>query len=241
MRKRFRRTIVALAVTIAGTLFTAHAAMTFLFVSPDNYLGIAGRSLVESYMRPVFGQNWQLFSPDPVESDMGMLVRANLAGPSGKKSQTQFLDVTSLNLDKVLHSPVPDRTARMASTILTLYTQQVSVMRRELAEEDRARAGLPAYAPDEPVTVSAPADFEPTSEELKRTNPGMRQTILQMRRVLAHIAVKAAEAHWGEEVTAVQIRVVRHEFPRFSQRANPDVGEIRHWTLGWWPTAEAKS
>ncbi|MER5644908.1 DUF5819 family protein [Streptosporangium sp. NPDC002524] len=242
MRSRVRKIVVGIAVGLAGTMFAVHAVMTFFFVSPDNYVGISGRSILDSYMKPIFGQNWQLFSPDPIESDMGMVIRAELVDPSGAKRQTEFFDTTSANnIDRVLHTPLPDRNARLASTVLALYNQQVSVMRRELANEDRARDGLPEYKRNELGPLHGTTDFEPTAEEMRRTNPGQRNVISHLKRVLAHVGLEAARQRWGPDVQAVQIRVVRHEFPRFSQRGNPDVGKVQHWTLGWWSAKEVKA
>ena len=62
---------------------------------------------------------------------------------------------------------------------------------------------------------------------------GVQADYLRARSSLIALATTSIEREYGVAPDAVQIRIVTHEFPRWSQRANTGVGDIVYTDTPW--------
>ncbi|MER7940877.1 DUF5819 family protein [Streptomyces sp. NPDC094458] len=77
----------ALALSGLGLLACAHIAMIFLYVAPSNTLTKQHGEVVDDWVFPEFEQNWKLFAPNPLQQNISVHVRAEVAdnGADGSK------------------------------------------------------------------------------------------------------------------------------------------------------------
>ncbi len=69
----------ALALSVIGLLACAHIAMIFLHVAPSNTLTKQHGEVVDDWVFPEFEQNWKLFAPNPLQQNISVHVRAEVA------------------------------------------------------------------------------------------------------------------------------------------------------------------
>lgn len=104
---------VAAAVALAGvTVFAGvHLAMVFLHVAPSNTLTKQHGAAVDEWIYPEFEQNWKLFAPNPLQQNVAVQVRAEIAGSGGAPSRTTgWIDLTAQDAEAVRGSLVPSHT-----------------------------------------------------------------------------------------------------------------------------------
>lgn len=77
-------------------LFTVHFVFTGLYLSPINPIKTKNSSLINTYMNPLFTQNWKLFAPEPVSKNNTFLVRAQF----NNGETTDWINLTSYLIDK---------------------------------------------------------------------------------------------------------------------------------------------
>jgi len=200
------------ATVIASALITTYFAAVIVHVGPLNTVKIRHGDQASRVLVPYFDQNWSLFAPDPISSERGILVRGR---ESGTARVTEWLDVTSsANSDsrsRVLLSP---RTSRIISNGLSMYLSP-NPYRALIIEK--------ATAEDLEIDESA---FELTPEE-----ESFQSNAVEM---MVRYASTRALVRWGSSIDEIQIRIVVHDFPAFSQRSQwGDVGSIRTEDLPW--------
>ncbi|MFE9722159.1 DUF5819 family protein [Streptomyces sp. NPDC005794] len=85
----------ALALSVIGLFACAHIAMIFLHVAPSNTLTKQHGEVVDDWVYPEFEQNWKLFAPNPLQQNIAVHVRAELAddGADGSKV-TRWLNLS---------------------------------------------------------------------------------------------------------------------------------------------------
>ncbi|MFF2728283.1 DUF5819 family protein [Streptomyces sp. NPDC058008] len=69
----------ALALSVMGLLACAHIAVIFLHVAPSNTLTKQHGEVVDDWVYPEFEQNWKLFAPNPLQQNISVHVRADVA------------------------------------------------------------------------------------------------------------------------------------------------------------------
>ncbi|GEA81925.1 DUF5819 family protein [Cellulomonas uda] len=203
---------VLLALGLVAAVLGTHLAVTALYVAPPNPLKYALQRPVNAWIQPFFEQNWQLFAPDPVRTDSGVLVRAT----TRDGEDTDFLTINAPYLEARHHNPLPDRSYYTVSGVMHAF-----LMSRDAAVEAAYPADPPADLP-----ILLPDD------ELADVPAHTREAYEDTLRNLHDAAADAARRTWGD-VTRIQVRLVTHEFPRWSQRHDDGLGEISHVTLPW--------
>ncbi|RIL26950.1 hypothetical protein BUY98_14775, partial [Staphylococcus gallinarum] len=98
-------------------LLILHFIFVILSVMPLNPITNKMGSFVNTYVNPVFTQNWNLFAPDPIDNNTAIQVK--YTETNNKKSE--WIDVTS-SMIKEMHvnyiSPY-NRISRMPESIVT--------------------------------------------------------------------------------------------------------------------------
>ena len=72
---RVRRVSVGLVKALAVVWLVAHFGLTVIHVMPINPLKNEIGYTADSFLKPVFVQNWSLFAPDPIQTNYNLLVR----------------------------------------------------------------------------------------------------------------------------------------------------------------------
>src|SRR5690606_28890351 len=97
-RRRSVLSLVALCVVLALVAF--HAFMTAVYDTPDARIRndvLPGRA-AKAYIEPLFLQGYQLFAPNPQDSNRSLLVRAWVEQPDGTLVTTEWVDATAAEL-----------------------------------------------------------------------------------------------------------------------------------------------
>ncbi|WP_031080349.1 DUF5819 family protein [Streptomyces sp. NRRL WC-3549] len=76
--------VAALALSVIALLACGHLAMVFLHVAPANTLTKQHGEAVDDWIYPEFEQNWKLFAPNPLQQNIAVHVRAEVAGADGR-------------------------------------------------------------------------------------------------------------------------------------------------------------
>ena len=216
-------------VSVCFTVVIAHTVMTVLHVSPINPITLDLAPVIGAYTQPFFRQNWQLFAPDPVSQENGLLVRALVKNDDGSETVTDYIDLTSPIINSI-HSTrlFPPRRTRLGTSI-----QQLLAYRDPLAERLRelqlAEDGEGAEELDDRTPERLP--LMPAEEETHEL------AIHMLRR----LATEAVQERWGDNATHIQVRFVTHDFPPFSKRKSPElIGEITTADSEWMEIIDLK-
>ncbi|MFZ4272744.1 DUF5819 family protein [Streptomyces arboris] len=98
--------VAALALSLIGLLACAQVAMVFLHVAPSNTLTKQHGKTVDDWIYPEFEQNWKLFAPNPLQQNIAVHVRAEVAGADGRRT-TDWISLTDADADAIRGSLFP--------------------------------------------------------------------------------------------------------------------------------------
>ena len=237
--RRLRRIAVAATVSFVAVILPLHTAMTFLHVAPVNPVSVAASPVVTSWIYPYFQQNWQLFAPDPVSSDSGVLAQGRV---SADGDPTGYVDLSSPTLEARLHNPIPNRLSYVVSGASHSFLTARQEILESLPTDDSAEAtpidksvvALPRGVLEDASTAQATA----YDDALVRL-PGARgRPLVPALRKLGPRATASSGAwptsryvhdYTGTDPAQVQVRLVTHTFPRWSrpgERHETGLGEM---------------
>ncbi|MGW2631063.1 DUF5819 family protein [Streptomyces chattanoogensis] len=101
------RIVIAATIGVLTIGVTLHLLLVFLFVAPPNAISKEYNGLIRGYVDPEFDQNWRLFAPNPLQSNIAVHARAEVAFPDGSRRTTGWLALTAQDLREIRHNPVP--------------------------------------------------------------------------------------------------------------------------------------
>ncbi|MYT12695.1 hypothetical protein YWIDRAFT_01973 [Streptomyces sp. SceaMP-e96] len=101
------RIVIMAAVVVLTIGVTLHLLLVFLFVAPPNAISKKYDRLVKGYVYPEFDQNWQLFAPNPLQDNIAVHARAEVAFPDGSRRTTNWLALTAQDIREIRRNPVP--------------------------------------------------------------------------------------------------------------------------------------
>jgi hypothetical protein len=104
------RIVVAVALGVVTVLVVVHLAMVFLHVAPANTVSKRYGSTVSDYINPEFEQNWKLFAPNPLQQNIAVHARAEVARPDGSTERTGWVDLTAMDTENIRGNPFPSHT-----------------------------------------------------------------------------------------------------------------------------------
>ncbi|MFX4294395.1 DUF5819 family protein [Streptomyces bohaiensis] len=106
------RIVIALTVGVATVLGLWHIAMGFLYVAPANTLSKEYGSVIrDGYSNPEFEQNWKLFAPNPLQSNIAVEARAEFEDENGAVRTTDWIDLTAMDIEGIRYNLLPSHTA----------------------------------------------------------------------------------------------------------------------------------
>lgn len=194
-------------------IFTFHFSMTALYVLPFNPLSYKYNKQIESYINPLFTQNWQLFAPNPLSQSV--YVNVQIKDIEGEESK--WIDFTTPLLEanhKNRFSPV--------NTIVRLgqsaYLQSVHV--DSLTEK---------------ITTK--------NIEIEEVSPFLTDYQKDGVYILYKLGLHYAEQYFNpNDINEIKIRVIREESIPFSQRNNLDYqNELKYSEHEWVPVKKIRS
>ncbi len=206
-RQTRRRAMAAVLIVLIGSAYFAAAALS---AGPITPLKVRYGAVAEEVLHPYLTQNWQLFAPDPINEERGIVARARCTAGG----ETGFIDITTEHIDAIHASRLfPSRMSRVVSNgMLQLFIEDPYAAKFRTAQED-------APDGDEPTVPL-------TDEEVQARE--------QAEHVLARFAASEMQDNCDGSVGSVQIRYMFHRFPRWSERDNwRDRGEVEVAESKW--------
>lgn len=99
--------LLGLATVVLGCATAWHLGAVFLSVAPTNTLSQRYQARIDAYVYPEFEQNWQLFAPNPLQSDIAVEVRVRTLTAGGISAQSGWIDLTAQDIARIHDNPVP--------------------------------------------------------------------------------------------------------------------------------------
>ncbi|MFF3174107.1 DUF5819 family protein [Streptomyces sp. NPDC057900] len=96
----------AVALAVIGLVTCTQLAMVFLHVAPSNTLTKQHGKGVDQWIYPEFEQNWKLFAPNPLQQNVAVHVRAEIAGPDGRRT-TPWMSLSGEDGKAIRGNPLP--------------------------------------------------------------------------------------------------------------------------------------
>ncbi|URM90695.1 DUF5819 family protein [Streptomyces sp. MRC013] len=96
----------AVALAVIGLVACFHVGVVFLHVAPSNTLSKRYGGTVDDWVMPEFEQNWKLFAPNPLQQNVAVQVRAEVAR-DGTREVTPWIDLTAEDAAAIRGNPFP--------------------------------------------------------------------------------------------------------------------------------------
>jgi Family of unknown function (DUF5819) len=231
---RVRPVVAAFAATVA-LVVGLHVLVTFLAVAPRGPVSATAAPLVDRWISPLFGQNWNLFAPNPLADDRGLLVRVrhDRADPGG-----DFTDLTTPDLDGIEGHLIPARTTRLSTTAVEQLQRNVRVLQRYSGAGPDG--SCPPRRTDAEILAEARQSVSAVLGRLDRLADGpcvprgLRNDYRMNRAFTIRLALSSLPEPVAARATEVQVRLVIYRYPRFADRDERYGGQITTMTFPWW-------
>lgn len=211
MTKTYRRTRRA-ALLVGGALLGAHMVTAALSQAPLSPAKLVYGDPVAEYLDPYFSQNWQLFAPNPISDDRGILARATCVDGT----VTEYSDISARGLEKARNSRFfPSREVRIVSAHLQNITNSEEILSRLREKQTNDK---------KPVLPPLPYEKATEAEAVKS---------------LSRYAHDQMPTACNGETVKVQVRMYVHELPPWSKRDDPTAeGKVLVKDFAWLKTGE---
>ncbi|MFJ7957347.1 DUF5819 family protein [Streptomyces sp. NPDC096319] len=188
--------VVAVALAVAAVFACVHLAMVFLHVAPSNTLTKRHGEAVDDWIYPEFEQNWKLFAPNPLQTNVSVEVRAEVPTVDGGLRTTGWIDLTAQDIAAIRHNPMPShaqqnqlrravdyyvnthpegrRADGLRAALSEQYMRRLAVLRLDALEGPGGRALGPQARRIQLRTVSRPVPAARWSTEQSRPTPSYR-------------------------------------------------------------------
>lgn len=198
-----------LAIILLGIPAAGYLANTFLYLTPPNPIKVRLLALINGIEHPLFAQNWHLFAPNPVRTNFVLTARCRFG-----HTLSDWQDVTT---------PLLARHHR----------SRTSPMGRLLRVQQNAIHLVLGWNPDDWRPLVCRRD--PRHPLCGGQDPSTIARREMGRIVLRRVASATCSARaGGRRVDAVQVRVLIHTPPPWSQRHLPAAaGTTRYLPLPW--------
>ncbi|MFG3024747.1 DUF5819 family protein [Streptomyces sp. NPDC048254] len=98
--------LTATATVLLGAVLW-HLGMVFLTLAPANSVTNRYQKAINGYIYPEFGQNWQMFAPNPLAQNMSVGARVQTLGRDGVRHVWDWENLSFPHLNAMKHNPVP--------------------------------------------------------------------------------------------------------------------------------------
>jgi hypothetical protein len=183
-------------IVAVGLVFAAHFALTTLYDLPHNPISARYRALTQAYVLPLFSQNWSFFAPTPPNRDDFLIARYRLA--PDRHGVVRYSSWVSLSL--ALNADVQGNRFSPMEIVQLMTSNVVNDMNPYFS-----RFVVRTLADTRLVPIGRfPVEIQMLYREIMASRgllPGTLRTA---------------------SVDAVQLAVVHHFYPRFTERYVPD-------------------
>lgn len=215
-----------LVVILAG-IVTVFLGATAVLVGPANGISKPLRKPVADRLLPHLNQNWGLFAPNPINTNNSVLIRAQLKLDE-KVSTTDWVNISSLENNGVLHNPLPGLDTRFADGLAKYMRPAILAL----------PAASRPYVPKNQMAVSgATLDLDPNSEQAKRkystAQRNAMSNYLRLDEVARGLATVYAHKLWDGTVLAVQVRLRFTPVPSYANRDSKSTPTGTFYYVGW--------
>lgn len=210
-------------IIVLAVLALLHTFLIAVWIAPASQArdSLGGGSLT-GYVSPYFTQRWNTLTPSSQEVDEAFLVRARITGTDTPRT-TRWVDVTA------------EQQARNGIAQVRAQT----AARRLATNMNAALLALPEGATDiiGKDHADAPADpaKNPVVKGLRKAGTPPTQTAGYVRTegMAVRYASLYAHARWGNDVTAVQVKIGIRTVPERSSGDTLAATQMDWTTIGW--------
>ncbi|MGW8761979.1 DUF5819 family protein [Streptomyces sp. NPDC055815] len=189
--------VVAVALAVVAVFTCVHLAMVFLHVAPSNTLTKRHGEAVDDWIYPEFEQNWKLFAPNPLQTNVSVEVRAELVDADGGRGTTGWIDLTAQDAEAIRHNPLPSHSQQnqlrravdfylnthndanrpngLRGTLSEQYMRRLAMLRLDAIERRDGRPVGPDVRRIQLRTVSRAVPAPQWSTEKSRSTPSYRE------------------------------------------------------------------
>jgi hypothetical protein len=105
---------VALALAVVAVAACVHLGMVFLHVAPSNTVTKQHGKAIDDWIYPEFEQNWKLFAPNPLQQNIAVQARAEIAAADGGTRTTGWYDLSAEDGRAIEGNLLPSHTQQNA-------------------------------------------------------------------------------------------------------------------------------
>jgi hypothetical protein len=100
--------VALLATSVAlVAMMLWHFAMVFLTLAPASSVTHRYQKQINGYIYPEFGQNWQMFAPNPLQQNVAIGARVQTAGKAGARHTWEWANLSVPHINAMRHNPLP--------------------------------------------------------------------------------------------------------------------------------------
>jgi len=183
-------------IVAVGVVFVAHFTLAMLYDLPNNPISARYRALTYAYVLPLFSQNWSFFAPTPPSRDDFLIARYRLA--PDRHGVVRYSTWASLSL--ALNADVQANRFSPVEIVQLMTSNVVNDMNPAFS-----RFVVRSLADTRLVPIGRfPVEMQMLYREVMASRGLLPGTLRSAR------------------LDAVQIAVVHHLYPRFTERYVPD-------------------
>lgn len=136
-----------------------HFCMTLIYNAPDNPITYYYDGMIQTYMAPIFIQNWRLFAPNPISTNNYLWVRGYSERSDGEESFTEWVNVSTPLVEEFHHNRFTPLRLALAQTT----TAVVETLNKHSKDED-------AYKQEIKAAIDGESDYPFEIVILKNTS-----------------------------------------------------------------------
>ena len=238
-KPRIRR-LPAVVLAIVGLLAAGHIGATLAFTGPNTPLKESLQPALNRHFLGPLDQGWNLFAPGPYSQDEYMLVRACISeydvcagGADAGAEFTPWRNVTEEEIAAVDYNIFANRESRQSKVVHGRYWPAAAKLTndQQTMAEGNHIDGEPVFGVD---LYSAEAEQAYSASELNNL-----RTYQRLEDAAVGLGSLYMYEDYGDDVTLVEVRMLREAVPAFAQRHDPPEERSQSWTnIGWRPATE---
>ena len=196
------------------TAFCFHFMITAIYVLPLNPVKAKGGLLINSYIQPLFTQNWQLFAPDPLSNNFYIYLQVE--NKDGSQSDWFDLSTTFYKENQKNRLSPNNRLVRLgtSSFLQTLRVDETVEKLKEKVSEDKL------------------SEDKLNSIENKRGYEEIQQHGIDI--LYRHASSYVIKLFNEENVQKVRVRVLVEEAIPFSKKRDSNAESLKTYTTFDW-------
>jgi len=204
-----------LAAAMMAAAFVVYVTSVLLYLAPPNPLSLLHARAIRGLLHPFFSQNWHLFAPNPVRTNLVLTVRCRIGG-----RVTSWVDPFTPWLARHHRS----RVSPMGKMLRIPQNAMFAVLGRSA---DDWRPLICRRTPQAPLCRGE----DPASRRQRELG------LLVLQRAGSAVCDRIAG---GGRIGGVQLRILIHEPPPWSRRMLPaEAGSTKYLALPWLPYLSA--